>query len=112
MHVDEDDAKKVARTESWRIGDPHSVSRQILNQAAKQWGVTPAPRLKFDRCVEPTSWGKDQISQCFWSDPAAGQEFVIGLARFGFLRHGRSWSAVPWIATSLRALICAAEAGP
>jgi len=92
--------------DGWRMGSAETASREALTVAAATWQVNLAQDLRFEECNKPMEYEGDQLTWCGWSDPAGMQTFSVQVTRFGRMRHGKGWEAVPWLLTRGNGVAC------
>ena len=102
---------------SW-IGDPETVARPALEEAAKRWGITLLPGLTLKECSKPEAIKDNQFTWCKWTEPTSMQSFYIGITRSQEMTRSHfkrsanpagSWSNVPWQLTHGYGLACTPE---
>jgi hypothetical protein len=102
------DYMQRARDDSQTVALEGAAGR-ALEDATKQWGISPKPGLKFTGCQEPMVYEGDEFSECQWLDPEGMERFSIQVTKYGSLRHRRNWKTVPWVLSRGSGIVCVAE---
>jgi hypothetical protein len=92
--------------ETWRMGPAARASKQALIEAAKAWHIALSNDLLPVDCEKPMVVEGDQFTWCHWTARDGMQSLSIQVSRFGYLRHGGSWTSVPWFLTRGNGAVC------
>ena len=96
----------AAGEETWRMGPAERASKQALIEAAKAWHIALSNDLLPVDCEKPMVVEGDQFAWCHWTTRDGMQSLSIQVSRFGYLRHGGSWTSVPWFLTRGNGAVC------
>jgi hypothetical protein len=107
--VEKISGRVASGAETWRVGGADQASPEALKQAIAIWGIARAKDLLPGKCGDPMVYEGEQFVWCDWNDKDGMQSLTIELARFGYLRHGKDWSSVPWILTRGFGTVCKVE---